>query len=125
MPELPDVTVYVERLGALAIGQPLEAIRIASPFVLRTADPPIASAQPQMLFAPNGAMLAGSRKTPAPTMLPTTSARHFQKPSCRSSRASVTARMSQVGRAGATDPQPRIERATARWCRITGTVAAA
>ncbi len=27
MPELPDVTVYVERLGALAIGRPLEAIR--------------------------------------------------------------------------------------------------
>jgi formamidopyrimidine-DNA glycosylase len=39
MPELPDVTVYVERLGALAIGQPLDAIRIASPFVLRTVSP--------------------------------------------------------------------------------------
>jgi formamidopyrimidine-DNA glycosylase len=39
MPELPDVTVYVERLRALAIGQPLEAIRIASPFVLRTVSP--------------------------------------------------------------------------------------
>jgi formamidopyrimidine-DNA glycosylase len=39
MPELPDVTVYVERLAALAVGQPLEAIRIASPFVLRTVSP--------------------------------------------------------------------------------------
>jgi formamidopyrimidine-DNA glycosylase len=39
MPELPDVTVYVERLRALTIGQPLEAIRIASPFVLRTVSP--------------------------------------------------------------------------------------
>jgi len=39
MPELPDVTIYVERLRALAIGQPLEAIRIASPFVLRTVSP--------------------------------------------------------------------------------------
>jgi formamidopyrimidine-DNA glycosylase len=39
MPELPDVTVYVERLRALAIAQPLEAIRIASPFVLRTVSP--------------------------------------------------------------------------------------
>src|SRR5262245_7214441 len=39
MPELPDVTVYVERLRALAIGRPLEAIRIASPFVLRTVSP--------------------------------------------------------------------------------------
>jgi formamidopyrimidine-DNA glycosylase len=39
MPEYPDVTVYVERLRALAVGQPLEAIRIASPFVLRTVSP--------------------------------------------------------------------------------------
>ena len=39
MPELPDVAVYVERLGALANGQPIEAIRIASPFVLRTVSP--------------------------------------------------------------------------------------
>ncbi|TMQ15695.1 MAG: formamidopyrimidine-DNA glycosylase [Deltaproteobacteria bacterium] len=39
MPELPDVTVYVERLGALVVGRPLEAIRIASPFVLRTVSP--------------------------------------------------------------------------------------
>jgi formamidopyrimidine-DNA glycosylase len=39
MPELPDVTVYVERLAALATGQLLEAIRIASPFVLRTVSP--------------------------------------------------------------------------------------
>jgi len=40
MPELPDVTIYVERLRALARGQPLERIDIASPFVLRTAEPP-------------------------------------------------------------------------------------
>ena len=39
MPELPDVTVYVERLAALTVGQPVEAIRIASPFVLRTVTP--------------------------------------------------------------------------------------
>ena len=39
MPELPDVTVYVERLGALTIGRPLDGIRIASPFVLRTVSP--------------------------------------------------------------------------------------
>lgn len=39
MPELPDVTVYVERLAALTIGKPVEAIRIASPFVLRTVSP--------------------------------------------------------------------------------------
>ena len=39
MPELPDVAVYVERLRAFLVGRPLRAIRIASPFVLRTVDP--------------------------------------------------------------------------------------
>lgn len=39
MPELPDVTVYVERLAALTVGKPLDAMRIASPFVLRTVSP--------------------------------------------------------------------------------------
>jgi len=39
VPELPDVTVYVERLRALTIGRPLEGIRIASVFVLRTFAP--------------------------------------------------------------------------------------
>ncbi len=44
MPELPDVTVYVERLSALLAGQPVEKVRIASPFVLRSYDPSIESA---------------------------------------------------------------------------------
>jgi formamidopyrimidine-DNA glycosylase len=44
MPELPDITVYVEHLSKRTIGQPLERVRLASPFVLRTADPPIAAA---------------------------------------------------------------------------------
>ena len=39
MPELPDVTIYVERLRALTVGQPITNIRIASPFVLRTVAP--------------------------------------------------------------------------------------
>jgi len=39
VPELPDVTVYVERLAALTVGQALTGIRIASPFVLRSVDP--------------------------------------------------------------------------------------
>lgn len=39
MPELPDVTVYIERLEALFLGQILEKIRIASPFVVRSYDP--------------------------------------------------------------------------------------
>jgi formamidopyrimidine-DNA glycosylase len=43
MPELPDVVVYVESLEARVAGARLERARLASPFVLRTADPPIAS----------------------------------------------------------------------------------
>ena len=39
MPELPDITIYVERLTALAQGQCLESLRIAGPFVLRTVEP--------------------------------------------------------------------------------------
>ena len=41
MPEYPDVVVYVERLAALTVGRLLEAVRLNSPFVVRTADPPI------------------------------------------------------------------------------------
>src|SRR5262245_57941940 len=40
MPELPDVTVYVESLERLVKGATLEHIRLASPFVLRSVDPP-------------------------------------------------------------------------------------
>jgi len=41
MPELPDVTVYIERLRALIGAQRLEQVRLASPFVVRSVDPPI------------------------------------------------------------------------------------
>lgn len=41
MPELPDITVYVERLEALLIGRPLSGIRLASPFLLRSVEPPL------------------------------------------------------------------------------------
>ena len=51
MPELPDVTVYVERTQALFAGQPLGDIRIASPFLLRSVDPPIATARGKRLRA--------------------------------------------------------------------------
>ena len=40
MPELPDIELYLERLRPRIEGQPLEAARIASPFLLRTAVPP-------------------------------------------------------------------------------------
>lgn len=41
MPELPDVVVYIERLQARVLGQELERIRLASPWVLRTFEPPV------------------------------------------------------------------------------------
>jgi formamidopyrimidine-DNA glycosylase len=44
VPELPDITIYLEALEKRILGQTLEAVRIVSPFLLRTADPPLASA---------------------------------------------------------------------------------
>ena len=54
MPELPDITVYIEALEARIVGQPLERIRIAKPFLLRSVDPPISSA--------NGKKVVGIRR---------------------------------------------------------------
>jgi formamidopyrimidine-DNA glycosylase len=44
MPELPDITLYVEALDARIRGATLEGIRTANPFLLRTVEPPIRSA---------------------------------------------------------------------------------
>ncbi len=41
LPELPDLTVYLDFLETNIVGQVLERVRLASPFVLRTADPPL------------------------------------------------------------------------------------
>ncbi len=43
MPELPDITIYLEALERRVLGQPLNRLRVASPFVLRTAVPPVES----------------------------------------------------------------------------------
>ena len=42
MPELPDIALYLDALAPRVVGNPLERLRIASPFLLRTADPPVA-----------------------------------------------------------------------------------
>jgi formamidopyrimidine-DNA glycosylase len=47
MPELPDITVYIEALEPRVLGHVLERAQIAGPSLLRTAAPPIASAQNQ------------------------------------------------------------------------------
>jgi formamidopyrimidine-DNA glycosylase len=45
MPELPDVTVYVERLTAVAGDATLLGVRLRSPFLLRSVEPPLSSAK--------------------------------------------------------------------------------
>jgi formamidopyrimidine-DNA glycosylase len=45
MPELPDIAAYISALEARIIGQPIARVRLASPFLLRTVQPPIASVE--------------------------------------------------------------------------------
>jgi formamidopyrimidine-DNA glycosylase len=45
MPELPDIAAYITALEARIVGQPLEHVRLASVFLLRTVDPPLASVE--------------------------------------------------------------------------------
>ena len=45
MPELPDVVVYIDRLLPRVVGQELGAVRLKSPFLLRSVTPPISDAE--------------------------------------------------------------------------------
>jgi|ERR1700722_9544847 len=45
MPELPDISAYITALEPRIVGQPLNRIRLASAFLLRTVEPPLASAE--------------------------------------------------------------------------------
>jgi formamidopyrimidine-DNA glycosylase len=45
MPELPDIAAYIGALESRIVGQPLQKIRLASPFLLRTARPPLSNAE--------------------------------------------------------------------------------
>jgi formamidopyrimidine-DNA glycosylase len=45
VPELPDISAYITALESRIVGQPLERIRLASPFLLRTVEPKLASAE--------------------------------------------------------------------------------
>ena len=51
MPEYPDITVYLEHLEPLLAGKLLERVRLASPFFLRSVDPPIREAEGQRVTA--------------------------------------------------------------------------
>jgi formamidopyrimidine-DNA glycosylase len=45
VPELPDIAAYISALEPRVVGQPLERIRLASAFLLRTAQPPLSSVE--------------------------------------------------------------------------------
>ena len=45
MPELPDIAAYLAALEPRILSQPLQGIRLASPFLLRTAQPPLNEAE--------------------------------------------------------------------------------
>jgi formamidopyrimidine-DNA glycosylase len=45
MPELPDIAAYISALEPRILGQPIEHVRLSSPFLLRTAQPPLADVE--------------------------------------------------------------------------------
>src|SRR5689334_23859201 len=51
MPELPDVTVYIEALETRILGRRLENALVAGPFLLRTIDPPVRACEGQAVSA--------------------------------------------------------------------------
>ena len=53
MPELPDILLYLHALAPRVLGHRIERIRLASPFLLRSIDPPLASAEGRTVVALN------------------------------------------------------------------------
>ena len=51
MPELPDITIYLEHLESRILARPLEKIRLASPFLLRSVNPPLRDADGKRVVA--------------------------------------------------------------------------
>jgi len=51
MPELPDITVYLEALEARVLGRTLERVRLGSPFLLRSVEPPLTEAHGREVVA--------------------------------------------------------------------------
>ena len=45
MPELPDIAAYITALEPRVIGEPIQKVRVRSPFLLRTADPPVSAVE--------------------------------------------------------------------------------
>ena len=51
MPELPDILAYRKALEDRLVGQPLEAVRLGSPFLLRSVEPPLSEAHGRRVLA--------------------------------------------------------------------------
>jgi formamidopyrimidine-DNA glycosylase len=51
MPELPDITIYIEALQKRILNHKLQRVRISSPFLLRTASPPVQAAEGKEVVA--------------------------------------------------------------------------
>jgi len=49
MPELPDISAYIAALEQRITGRTLEHVRLASPFLLRTAEPPLSEAEGRLV----------------------------------------------------------------------------
>jgi formamidopyrimidine-DNA glycosylase len=49
MPELPDIAAYITALESRVVNQPLQRVRLASPFLLRTAQPPLSSVEGRLV----------------------------------------------------------------------------
>jgi formamidopyrimidine-DNA glycosylase len=49
VPELPDITLYLEALAPRVLDQPLERLRIGNPFLLRTPDPPVSAVEGRLV----------------------------------------------------------------------------
>ena len=61
MPELPDLTAYLEALQQRIVGHRLERLLIVSPFLLRTAVPPVQAAEQRLPQVRQGRLLVGAR----------------------------------------------------------------
>ena len=51
MPELPDITVYVEAIAARVVGHSLTRVELKTPFLLRTVEPPVREAEGRIVSA--------------------------------------------------------------------------
>lgn len=63
MPELPDILLYMDALRPRIVGQPIQRVRLTSPFVLRTFDPPLAAVEGQTVGGLNSRAVFPARET--------------------------------------------------------------